>query len=145
LSWINRFESSLKRAFAARTLGGWVGLFIAVVIGRTILDSRAAESTNRAYLRKLLDTKTVEQTASKLVAVWKSAGQNLEEGMTWEDLERRLSECTVAEARRYLESGDPYLNERADDATPKVLVGKFFGACGAADGTRARVWDSRDE
>lgn len=123
-----------QRRVAGQPLGRWVGLLVAILIGRTILDYRAAGSTNQAYLRELLETQTIEQTAAQLVASWKNAegAENLA-GVDWQDVELRLAECMVSEATTYLKSDDPYLRERANKTTPQVLAKKFLAACGAVE------------
>jgi len=127
-------QSIFQRTFAGQTLGRWLSLLVVILVGRVIMDYRAAGRTNQAYLRTLLETKTIEQTASQLVSSWRDAETTEKRAQVdWQAMEQGLSQCMASEARRYLKSADPYLRQRANETTPEVLAKKFLAACGAVD------------
>lgn len=88
--------------------------------------------TNGMYLQEIIDTHTLEKTASGLIAKLKASPEttNYSEA-AWKDMEEGLSRCLVAKAAEYAASGDPYLKARANMETPTVLANRFLKGCGA--------------
>jgi hypothetical protein len=88
--------------------------------------------TNYSYLKEVIESGYIEKAA----AVYVDAARKAETGKSthdseWVQIEKGLSECMLKEANNYLVSGDPFLNARANKETPKILVERFFRACGA--------------
>ena len=90
--------------------------------------------TNSMYLRELIDSHTIEKSATAFVAqLRRSPDASNFRPEDWRQIEQQFSECLVREAKQYLASEDAYLSYRANRDTPNVLVKQFFTACEGLD------------
>ena len=105
-----------------------------IIIAKTILSYQATGNTNRSYLAKVIETHTIDKTASELVATWKKSQQTNDiENVDWQELEKQLKKCLIHEANNYLESDDSYLQKRANKFTPTILAERFLKNCDAIE------------
>jgi len=115
-------------------LRGWLGLCVAIIVAGVIRSYVWPEKTNGQYLREVIETGTIQKTATAYVATIKKANTALTPtDAEWVQIEKGLSECMVKESSKYLSSNDLYLNAKADKATPHFLAQRFLSACGATD------------
>ena len=90
--------------------------------------------TNGVYLQELIDTHTLEQTATKFVTKLRASPETKDyKESEWKQIEEGLSKCLVKEATEYAASNDQYLNRPADMNTPTEFANRFLKACGAIE------------
>ncbi len=87
--------------------------------------------TNRAYLHQLIETNTMDKTAKRLMDIQRQKRMYPEE-----DLAR--GEALIAErlnnfARAYELTSDPYLDQKADSESGRILAGKIMKAAGIVE------------
>lgn len=114
------------------SLGGWISLCFVITVSGVIRSYVWPEMTNGRYLQELIETGTVQKTATVYVATIKNANTApTPSEADWAQIEKGLSECLVKQANNFLASGDSYLRLRADKSTPLFLAKRFLDACGA--------------
>lgn len=100
-----------------------------------------SQKTNRTYLRELIENGYIEKAAVAFLSqsirtrtgnVIIDIGGNSISEVEWRRIEKRFSECAANEARKYVESDDPYLNAQANKDTPRVLSERFYKPCVAS-------------
>ncbi len=127
-----KLRDILAKRLGPMPLSGWLSLIFVFSVAAVLRDFIWPTKTNRSYLLEIVETKTLQKTASALVAKarieTKSASQN---DADWTQIENSLSGCMVKEANNFLASGDPYLTLKADKATPVYLAKRFLDACEA--------------
>ncbi len=129
-----KVRSSEKRMKGARNwlkqkevLGMPVGVLLNIVLVVFVVRMFTApvisnSKTNRTYLKSLIDSGTIKETAVALTGVVrKKDGEEGIKNLEWELVETTLTECMLQEAKIYLASRDPFLNERANKQTPTIL------------------------
>jgi hypothetical protein len=127
-----KLNDILARQFGPLSLGGWLGICVAIIAAGVIRSYVWPEKTNGQYLRELIDTGTVQKTATAYIAATKKANTlPTPTEAEWVQIEKGLSECLVKQANDFLASGNPYLSVKADKATPSFLAKQFLHACGA--------------
>jgi hypothetical protein len=136
--WVGRHKwlVTIADIFGTRlgrfSLTGWLSILVVVAALGTIFYQRT-QYTNRIYLKELIESHTIEKTASAVVASARKAESAKGSDNEWKVIEQGLSDCMVREANLYLESDDPYLLERANKITPQVLAARFLKSCGAIE------------
>jgi hypothetical protein len=136
--WVGRHKGLVKIVdifsirFGRFSLIGWLSILVVVTVLGTIFYQRS-QYTNRMYLKELIESHTIEKAASKLITASRKTESTKGSDNEWKVIEQRLSDCMVKEANLYLESGDPYLFEKANKITPRVLATRFFKSCGAIE------------
>ena len=111
------------------------GLLSILILG-TVYNHYFAQpmKTNRSYLREVIENGYIENAAAVSVDTMKKADTGRSIGdAEWENIKRELSECMLREANRYLVSEDPFLDERANKETPRILAERFLKTCGALE------------
>lgn len=128
------FGNVLRKRFGPLTLGSWLSLFFVVLVGNVILNYLQPSKTNRTYLKEVIESGTIERTATEFVAsVRKADGDRISNDAGWKQIEKGLSECMVRESNKYITSDDPYLNVQADKTSPSILVQRFLKVCGVTN------------
>ena len=137
--WVGRHKGLVRIVAVLETRLGmfsvtqWLGILVVVVILCTIYYQKT-HYTNRIYLKELIESNTIEKAASGIVASARKAESAKGIGNDeWKVIEQRLSDCMVKEAKLYLVSDHPYLLERANKDTPRILSARFMRSCGAID------------
>jgi TPR repeat protein len=129
-----KLKDLLTKRLGPLSLGGWLGTCIAIIAAGVIRSYVWPEKTNGQYLRELIETGTVQKTATVYVATIKKANTApMPTEAEWVQIEKGLAECLVKQANNFLASGDPYLSVRADKTTPPFLAKRFLAACGATE------------
>lgn len=115
-----------------RLIGGLILVAFLAAIVSAIFYKPA--KTNGVYLQELIDNRTLEQTATKIVTKLRASPEAKDyKESDWKQIEDGLSKCLVKEATEYAASNDQYLNSPADMNTPTELANRFLKACGAID------------
>ena len=124
----------MKKRLFGLPLSGWLSIFLAIIVGNVIISYIRPVKTNYSYLKEVIESGYIEKAAAVYADAAKKA--ETEESIhdsEWEQIEKGLSECMLKEANNYLVSGDPFLDARANKETPKILVERFYRACGAIE------------
>ncbi len=131
----------IKDALATRlgpwSLGRWLGLCVVITAVVVTQSYVWPAKTNGDDLRELIRSGYIHKRVSAYVATIEKSNPAAA-GVQLVRFEKGLSECAVDEANKFLASGDPYLGENADQATPLTLANRFIGAC---DSTKSAPTD----
>ena len=120
----------LRQAFKI-TLSLLLVSVLAGVFGNLFYSSK---KTNRIYLIDIIDKHYSEKIAAEIISKAREGPHKGDfSNADWENVEHGLAKCLDREEKEYLESNDPYLNEKANMESPKVLSGRFLKSCGALD------------
>ncbi len=129
-----KLNGILAKRLGPLSLGGWIGICIAIAAAGVIRSYVWPEKMNGHYLQELIETGTIQKTATAYVATIKKANTAPTPTETeWVQIEKGLSDCMVKEANKFLASDDPYLRVKADKTTPPFLAKRFLEACGATE------------
>lgn len=127
-------QNIFRKQLSGSTLGRWLSIFFVVVAGSVILNFVRIEKTNRSYLKEVIETGYIEKTAVAVVQeMRKENTADSPNEAEWGQIEQGLSQCMAKEANKYLLSGDPYLDARANKKSPQLLAAQFLKACGAIE------------
>lgn len=131
------FAEIVRKRFAELRPKWWLfGQILLIALLASIVSAVAWKptKTNGMYLDELIESRTLEKTAAELISRLRSSPETKDFTQSdWQQMESGLSLCSVKQAKAYAASSEPYLRERANTETPKILANRFLKACGALD------------
>jgi hypothetical protein len=131
------FAEIVRKCFVELSPKLWqFGRILLVVFLASIVGAVAWKpiKTNGMYLTELIESRTLEKTATELISRLRSSPETKDFTQSdWQQMESGLSLCLMKQAKEYAVSSDPYLSARANKETPTILANRFLKACGALD------------
>jgi hypothetical protein len=112
-----------------------LSLALAVFISLTIIGLLFEPvKTNRDYLVKIIDEHASKNIAAQMVVDAKKKMPMIPfSDDQWKNAQEALEMCLESEEKKYLASGDPYLNEVADENSAEIFATKFLNDCRMLD------------
>lgn len=130
--------SILSKRAGPLSLRGW---FFILLVALTVLyyfKSTLPDISNAQYIQKLIDKGALARTAGAFVRdvrpkppEHQSAADAAAAEAKWKKIAGDLSNCMDREAKTYLASGDPFLQQHFSRDTPSMISKRLLTACGA--------------
>jgi hypothetical protein len=130
--------SLLSKRAGPLSLRGWLFILLVALTALYYFKSTLPNISNAEYVQKLIDKGALARTAGAFIRdVRPKAPDNQSEAdkeaeeAKWKKIAGDLSICMEKEAKAYLASGDPSLQQRFSRETPGMISKRLMAACGA--------------